>query len=296
MPWAPRYATLYHLRARGVSATTLPDDDARELIDDLSRWVEDYTDQIFYPHYAAVDLDGEAHRLLRHPSLWPILSTPPTVAETVERTRESYSTYTTSSSIYQLAAADFGVETKKVPRNIVHYQGAWNEGSKNYLVTSYWGWLDRIAETDFVLASGFDGTSDQLELTSVAGLRVHDMGTLPDYTVLTIVDIDTATNIVTVDGGDLITTAAVAADAFIRWGCVPMGVRKFVLEMAYLNSGATDDEGDGGWLKRERTDTYEWERFSPIDMGMQGGEMWTGIPMIDSGLRRYCRPAYIGFI
>jgi len=302
MVYDPSYATLYHLRKRGVPVSLLPDDDARELLDDISRWVDDFTDQIFWPKYESLYLDGPAHRYLRHPSLHPILSAQPTVTEYLERTRTAYGTWTTAGTVYTLDTDLYRVETAKVPRKIEHSLGVWNEGSGNYLVTGWWGWLNKRGEATYTLAQNFDGTEDRLYLTSVVGLRPHDTGSLldpatdADYTILTIVDVDPVNNYVTVDGQDLITLAAVIGDSFIRFGQVPMSVRKFVLESAYVNSGAEDCDGDGGWLKREKTDTYEWERFSPKDMGMQGGEFWTGIPMIDSGIRRYCRPTYIGLV
>ena len=302
MVYDPRYATLYHLRERGVSVTLLPDEDAKELLADISRWVDDFTDQIFWPKYEAIYLDGEAHRFMRHPQLLPVLSTAPVITEYVERTRESFATYTVSGTTYTLDADTYMVETAKTPRNIVHQLGAWNEGSGNYLVTAWWGWLTERNVAEYTLTQAFDGTSDRLYLSDVTGLRVHDVGALldpavdDDYTVLTIVEVDSTNNYVTVDGHDLLTEGAIIGDTFTRVGRVPMAVRKFVLESAYMNSGAAEGTGDGGWLKGETTDVYKWERFSPLDMGMQGGEFWTGMPMIDSGLRRFCRPSYIGIV
>ena len=302
MVYDPRYATLYNLRQRGVPVAILSDEDARELLADISRWVDDFTDQIFWPKYDTVFLDGPGHRYLRHPQLLPVLSATPTITEYLERTREAYASQTNSGTVWTLDTDTFVVESAKVPRKITHLHGAWNEGSSNYQVVSWWGWLTERNETEYTLTQAFDGTSDRLYLSDVTGLRVHDVGSLldpssdDDYTILTIVEVDAVNNYVTVDGHDLLALAAVIGDTFTRFGRVPMAVRKFVIESAYMSSGAEDSDGDGGWLKSEKTDTYQWERFSPLDMGMQGGEFWTGNPIIDAGIRRYCRPAYIGLV
>ena len=302
MVYDPSYATLYHLRKRGVPAGLLDDEDARELLDDISRWVDDFTNQIFWPQYESIYLDGPGHRYLRHPSLHPVLSSQPTVTEYLERTRTAYGAYTSAGTVWTLDTDLYRVETAKVPRKIEHSLGVWNEGSGNYLVTGWWGWLAKRNETEYTLAQAFDGTSDRLYLTSVAGLRPHDMGSLldpstdDDYTILTIVEVDSVNNYVTVDGQDLLALAAVIGDTFTRFGQVPMAVRKFVLESAYISSGADEGAGDGMWLKREETDNYEYERFSPKDMGMVGGEFWTGNPILDAGIRRFCRPTYIGLV
>lgn len=293
----PRYATLYHLRRRGVPKDLLDDEPARELLDEISRWVEEYTQQIFYPRNETVDLDGLYHRMLHHDNLWPILCDSPTVSELPVNSRERVSTRASSSTILQLTADQFSVRSIHPRRHIFKHHGVWNEGSLNYRVVAWWGWLSHVHQIDFTLAQNFDGTSDRLYLTSVAGLRVHDVGVLPDETVLYIVEIDAVNNYVTVDGGDLLQTAAVIDDTFARWGQVPQGIRKFVLEATYLSSGAEEGaSGGSSWLRRERTDTYEYERFSPSDMGMSGGDFWTGNTMIDSGMTRYRRPGFIGLV
>lgn len=299
MAFAPRYATVQDLRDSGIPQSVLDDASARIALDEISRWVESENHQIYYPLTQTIYLDGQDHRILSHPDLWPILSAEGDIVITLltERTRryrvvDWYDFVSTTTTIDD---SDYSLDTNHPRRKIEKHFGNWFEGSHNYSVEAVWGWLNQVAETDYTLTAAFDTDDTELELDSVNGLRRHDVGVLPDGTMLTIVAVDRANSKVIVEGGDLVITGAVIGNTFTRWGQVPGGVRDFVVAAIYMNSGIN---GSGGcpWIKRERTDWHEYEKFSPEETGMDGGDWWTGNPMIDQGLRRYRRPQYAGLI
>jgi len=298
MAWAPRYATVNDVRQRGVPVGAMPDDVVREALFEVSRWVEEHTEQIFYPLKADLYLSGRNSRLLYHPDLYPLVSVVADVTITEQVNRSRSGTSVSSTTIERTLTSD---DFSRIidGRYLEKHFGVWNEGTKNYYVTDgWWGWMRMVTETDFVLANQFTLGDDQLVLTSVVGIMRNDLITLSDETVLTVVSVDAATNTLLVEGGDLMQTASVAAaSAAVRWGQVPVGIRDFVVEAVYSGSGVS---GAGAaacaWMRRERTDTYEYEKHSPEDMGMVGGEFWTGNMMIDAGLARFRKPMYVEMI
>lgn len=295
----PRYATVQDLRDRGITVAQLSDDDAVDALDEVSRWVEEYTQQIFYPLSETVYIDGQLHRLLHHPDLFPILSDEDdiTVTEQVTRSRDRTSEYVIVGDTYELDTDDFSLRTRHPRRYIDKTAGAWNEGSHNYAITATWGWMSPVYKTEYTIASDFETDDTELELTSVAGLRKKDVGVLEDGTVLIVTDVDKVTKTATVEGSDLqLTSPASAGQTFTRWGRVPQGIRDFVVEAIYQNTAGSSGSGSCGWIRRERTDTYEYEKFTPDQLGMDGGGWFTGNLMIDQGLTQYRKPMYIGVV
>jgi hypothetical protein len=198
-------------------------------------------------------------------------------------------------TLYTIETDEYSLRPTHPRRYIYRNLGVWNDGSHNYRVAATWGWLTGHNTIEFTLTQPFDVDDAELYLDSVVGLRKDDVGTLPDGTVLTIVAIDRANLKVIVEGSDLLTTAASIGNTFTRWGRVPGGIRDFVIEAVYMFAGGSDT-GDCPWLRRERTDTYEYERFTREEAGLAGTEWWTGIPMIDQGLLRYKRPPWRSII
>ncbi len=299
MSFPPRYATVQDLRDRGIPQAALDDATARQALDEVSRWVESQNQQIYYPRVEAIYLDGQDHRLLQHPSLWPILSPEADMVITAQtdRTRRyrtvSWSQMAAATST--IATSDFSLDTNHPRRLIEKHFGNWYEGSHNYEVDAVWGWLEMVNKVEYELSVEFVNGDTYLELTSVAALRRNDMGVLPDGTVLTVVAVDVPNSKVLIEGGDFVLTTAIVGSTFTRWGQVPGGVRDFVIEAIYVGSGMGGAAGCP-WLKREQTDMYEYEKFSPSDFGMSGGDWWTGNAMIDQGLFRYRRPQYAAMI
>lgn len=300
MPFLPRYATLRDLRRRGILQSFMDDPTAQEALDDVSRWVEEFTEQIFYPRPELIELNGQFHRVLSHPSLWPILSDVAdiTIEQLTSRTRQS-----TLLDIDRMATTVtydndwFSMRTNHPRRYIDMHQGVWDEGSHNYQVTATWGWMQQILKVEFTLAADVDPGDEWITLTSVTGLRVNDMCVLPDGTVVTVVSVDVPNLRIGVEGLDLLLATQVSGLTLTRWGKVPTGIRNFVIEAIWMKSGASDcGSGSCSWIRREKTDTYEYEKFTPEEMGLDNGNFWTGDPMIDQGLVRFRRPTYIGMV
>jgi len=299
MAFPPRYATVQDIRDRGIPQAVVDDASVRQALDEVSRWVESQNLQIYYPRDEEIFLDGQDHRILQHPDLWPILSAEAdiTIALQTERTRRYRVAdwVQMAASTQTIATTDFSLDTNHPRRRIDKHFGNWYEGSHNYSVDAVWGWMEQVNKVEYTLTVEFLNGDTYLNLSSVAALRRNDVGTMPDGTVLTVVAVDAPNSRITVEGGDfLLTTAAIGA-TFTRWGQVPGGVRDFVIEALYMGSGA-GGAANCPWLKREQTDMYEYEKFSPSEFGMSGGDWWTGVAMIDEGLHRYRRPQYVGMI
>lgn len=300
MAFPPRYATVQDLRDRGIPQSYLPDATAVEMLDEVSRWVEEYTQQIFYPRIETVHLDGEHHRLLKHPDLWPVLSEEEDVVitENMDRTRIDSSVDVSSlQTLRSIDASEFSMRTNHPRRFIDKSYGVWNEGGHNYDVEAVWGWLEQVNAVEYTTNQAFAVDATQLYLTSVVGLRKHDVGIFDNGTMLTVVAVNKTSNYLVVEGSDLLTATVASGSTFTRWGRVPQGIRDFVVEAIYVSSGVSSSgSGSCAWLKREQTDTYEYEKFSPKDMGMSGGGYFTGNVMIDSGLARHRRPSWVSIV
>lgn len=301
-----QYSTLKRLRDEGLPKTTLSDAATLQRIRLASEMINKVTGQYFSPtREDDTPLSGEESSNMIFSNFIPILQLERIIYEPIGATpaqlEDDEFAIKRSRFIRRISATSFLEE--RHPR-LFNEKAVFLEGTNNYKVTGYTGWLENLKNVSTTLTTTL--TEDALEMTldDVTGFDGDDMVVLydsvsGDRAVIMLNSVDYTTNKFQIDAArlkgatfsDTVTTVTSFGSPpnSIIWACNRITISE---ASALYSSGGV--EVDTTKIKTEKTDNYSYTKFSPRELGAAEGGIspgdFTGSARLDAVLGEYSAP------
>lgn len=321
---APVYTTKAWLTEAGIQVSSYADDRLNRLLVRTSSFVDRLTAQRFFAYEETVSLSGDDRPILFRSDFLPILSVSSVTVKSLNTNRRGRvflgdladvvipgATNPYADPSYPSTTTTFVVDKDFVLRPdgpLPRYLDAINKvfpgGSGNIDVTGVFGWVEPGSRKNFstTTTTTVTPTSTSVTLASVAGLELRDQLIIGNTLPVIVTAINSTTNVVNFDPPTGRLTTSIASGATAKsWGATPYDIEWVIgflinRELARQAQWASSSPVDPTVLRRERTDQYEYEVFSPAQMNAFGkGVGVTGIPEVDEILINYTAPPVVYF-
>ena len=273
-----------------------------------SKLIDMITAQSFWPITEQVVVRGHGDNFIKHPSNLPVIHLS-MVENAPNRNRDEIGPWYTTN--FTLVGSDEWIQyetafTEIDDRSVYIVSRYFPDGFVNFRMTGTFGWVENkrgLLEAETTLDLNPGGTIVTVDDASVFVKRdVIDVGDPEVATPLRAIveGVDYTLNEILID--EMLDPVLVPAGSPVTsWGQVPNQI-EFVIAMwirRLLLSGSGAGSGSGpiippGRIKRERVDSYEYERYDAGD-NEYTGEM-TGDPLLDRILDSYSAPIHLGFV
>lgn len=309
------YTTINRVRAEGLTAAQADDNRVRDLIFAMSSFVDIETGQYFHPRVAIEEVDGNDFNVVSVTKRIPILEVS-SVTVLEDRTRPKRPLFGSRSLAPLGTGFSAGDPLGAVPSNqylpngryLELISGNFREGVRNIRIDGAFGWLNPSKEKfETTLRSPitvFTPTSVKtIELTTVEGLDIRDVLIVGGKRFI-IESINPIGPSVSAYGIDQLTTDIPDTEPVISYGAAPFDIERVVISLVGMHA-ALEFAAPAGMpastiptpiqIKKETTDNYSWEAFSPEDVGLD--DSWvgrvTGKVELDLILAHYAAPALV---
>ena len=311
------YTTRASLEEAGIQTSAFTASRVNTLIRRASAIIDRVTGQRFNPISETINLDGNDRVQIHRPDLLPIISVSSILVSIDKPTRRGQvlngglsalvapvpTWFSQALEWFDFTDNAWSLVPEPTPRFIEATASIFPGGAANIAVAGVFGWLEPSSKKTFSTTIANDssittnGTSTTL--TSVTGLELRDV--LVAGNIHLIVKSISGSIVTFDDVSGALTSALPAGTAVKAWGAVPYAieeacnllVQRMVARQAAWEQGTSFDPA---MLRREKTDNYEWEAFSPSQYaGDTSSGYFTGVPEVDQILRDYSAPAYAGF-
>lgn len=315
----PVYSTRAWLEEVGVPTSSWTATRVNRLLAQIGNYIDRVTEQRFICYEETIRVSGEDRLIVERTDRLPILSLSEVSVDSSYTTRVGF-TYSgllkdvagpeaipfdlaPAGAVYSFPEGSFALKPQRLPRYVESVSGIFPGGSNNIIMTGVFGWpeLSSVKSTPFstTTTSAITTTSTTIALTSVTGLKIRDVLIIDGHPFI-VQSISSLT--VTVDAPTGLLSATIAPGAVATaYAAVPYDIERVVSFLAMrevLRQGqwAQGNMVDPSIIKKERTDKYEYEVFSPSQMlGFGKAPGMTGIGEIDQILMDYTAPPYVGF-
>ena len=305
------YTTPLFLQDEGFNLANITNAQLWSMIRDVSALVDTLTGQWFNAEYRTWEFDGRGRALVNHPQLVPFVrvESVEVLADNTNYRNASFPEFTVDYPYNQsehvghfafggtgaLAAREYQIQGRMLERIRNPFPG----GVKNVQVLGALGWVEDHRYVTTTTTQDLDNTNTSITVTDVTGFKYRDVVEVvngDDLIRFIVTGITPATNTLTFTTalGREMAGVTVAAGATIRtFGKVPRSIETLTnylfgetLASMQARAGGANVVIDPARIKREETDDYEYELFSPS----QAAAMITGSSKYDTILMAFSRP------
>jgi len=300
------YSTPTLIREVATFPATVTDMMLRGAIKSFSKALDVVTSQFFWPIANEIFTRGQRDYLVIHPTHVPI----------IDAISVQYSTKTSKMSVLESEWATIlsasGAENwvsidpslwQIRDRGVFMGMAKFPEGFGNIKVNGVFGWIENSrGQIETELAAPVTAGDNQIQVVDGSAFRKRDIIDIDgpdDTTPLRVIAEGVSGNIIAVDT-IVDPVDAPLGSAVTSWGQVP-NLIEIVLGRWLVKLFTVDGGGGGGGpiippgaIKRERIDSYEYERFEPDDDEIQG--VVTGDSIADRLLQAFTAPPHVGFV
>lgn len=308
------YSTIDLIRNRiGISSSDLPDSTALFYIRLASKYINLVTKQWFQPKRIIQGFGGRNRCELDLTGFTPLLEL---------NAVEIFDDRSLRSGGFHNGIREDEVSISRCGSFLISNRGRFPAGASNVMVDGWWGYLENHKHLEFLVASGsslVSGTSS-IYLNAVSGTSTISFGNesfnaitlsenfdnrLRERDVLVFIDstkreiesriinsINYSTGQITFDPLQKEPHISVGSGSrVVCFGAVPEEIEfacNKIIQDTYDSS-----ERDSKGLKSEKTDNYQYNRFSPFEAGQPGLEEISSSPFVNNILANYYNDGYV---